>query len=115
MTVARISELGGLAGQVVTVRGWVVTTRSSGKIAFVVIRDGSGIVQGIVARKEVDDATWERFGQLTHETSVALTGEVRPDARSPGGVELGVQGIEVLGASPDFPITPKEHGTTFLF
>jgi asparaginyl-tRNA synthetase len=115
MTVARISELGGLAGQRVTVRGWVVTTRSSGKIAFVVIRDGSGIVQGIVARKEVDDATWERFSQLTHETTVALTGEVRPDARSPGGVELGVQGIEILGASPDFPISPKEHGTTFLF
>jgi asparaginyl-tRNA synthetase len=115
MTVARIDQLGDLIGQTVTIRGWVVTTRSSGKIAFVVIRDGSGVVQGIVSRREADAATWEALAQLTHEASVALTGEVRPDARSPGGVELGVSAIEVLGASPDFPISPKEHGTTFLF
>jgi asparaginyl-tRNA synthetase len=115
MTATRISELGSLVGQQVTIQGWVVTTRSSGKIAFVVIRDGSGVVQGILSRKEVDEATWERFSTLTHETSVALDGEVRPDARSPGGVELGVTGIRVIGASPDFPISPKEHGTTFLF
>jgi asparaginyl-tRNA synthetase len=115
MTVARISELGSLAGKTITVRGWVVTTRSSGKIAFVVIRDGSGVIQGIVSRKEVDEATWARFAELTHETTVALTGEVRPDPRSPGGVELGIQDIRILGPSPDFPISPKEHGTPFLF
>ena len=115
MSTTRIGELGAQVGRQVTIQGWVVTTRSSGKIAFVVIRDGSGVVQGIVSRKEVDEATWERFGALTHETSVSLTGEVRPDARSPGGVELGVARIEIIGASPDFPISPKEHGTTFLF
>jgi asparaginyl-tRNA synthetase len=115
MSTTRIGELGAQVGRQVTIQGWVVTTRSSGKIAFVVIRDGSGVVQGIVSRKEVDEATWERFGALTHETSVSLTGEVRPDARSPGGVELGVARIEIIGTSPDFPISPKEHGTTFLF
>ena len=115
MSTTRIGELGAQVGRQVTIQGWVVTTRSSGKIAFVVIRDGSGVVQGIVSRKEVDEATWERFGALTHETSVSLTGEVRPDARSPGGVELGVARIEIIGASPDFPISPTEHGTTFLF
>ncbi len=115
MTVARISELGSLTGQEVTVRGWVMTTRSSGKIAFVVIRDGSGVVQGIVSQKEVEEDVWARFTELTQETSVALTGEVRPDARSPGGVELGIRQIDVLGASPNFPISPKEHGTPFLF
>jgi len=115
MTVARIDELGALIGQMVTVRGWVVTTRSSGKIAFVMIRDGSGVVQGIVSRKEVAETVWDRLAALTHETCVAVTGEVRADARSPGGVELGLSGIELLGASPDFPIAPKEHGTTFLF
>ena len=96
-------------------RGWVVTTRSSGKIAFVVLRDGSGVMQGVLSRKEVADEVWSRFGTLTHEASAALTGVVREEPRSPGGFELAVSGLELLGASPDFPITPKEHGTTYLF
>src|SRR3954453_5412907 len=115
MTVANISGLHAHVGETVTVRGWVVTTRSSGKIAFVVIRDGSGYVQGVLSKKEVSEATWAAFSALTHEASVALTGTVRAEPRSPGGYELSVQSIELLGSSPDFPITPKEHGTTFLF
>ncbi|MGN6390934.1 MAG: asparagine--tRNA ligase [Gemmatimonadales bacterium] len=115
MTAVWIGELRAHMGTTVTVRGWVVTTRSSGKIAFVVLRDGTGTVQGVLSRKEVSDATWETFGTLTHETSVAMTGTVRDEPRSPGGVELSVTGLETLGASPEFPITPKEHGTTFLF
>jgi asparaginyl-tRNA synthetase len=115
MAVANISGLHAHVGETVTVRGWVVTTRSSGKIAFVVIRDGSGYVQGVLSKKEVSEATWAAFSALTHEASVALTGTVRAEPRSPGGYELAVQSIELLGSSPDFPITPKEHGTTFLF
>ena len=115
MTPVLISELRAHLGQTVTVRGWVVTTRSSGKIAFVVLRDGSGYVQGVLSRKEVPAATWEAFGELTQETSVALTGTAREEPRSPGGYELAVAGLEVLGASVDYPITPKEHGTTYLF
>ncbi len=112
---ARISELPAHVGSEVTVRGWVATTRSSGKIAFLVLRDGSGTVQGVLAKKEVSPQVWDAFRGLTHECSVLVRGQVRDDPRSPGGVELGVTEIELLGPSVDFPISPKEHGTAFLF
>jgi asparaginyl-tRNA synthetase len=115
MATVDISALREHVGETVTVHGWVLTTRSSGKIAFVVIRDGSGSLQGVLSKKEVPETTWSAFGSLTQETSVALSGVVRAEPRSPGGYELQVQNIEVLGRSPDFPISPKEHGTTFLF
>jgi asparaginyl-tRNA synthetase len=115
MAAVRINELGAHVGGTVTVRGWVVTTRSSGKIAFVVLRDGTGSVQGVLSKKEVSEEVWAAFGALTQEASVAITGVVRDDPRSPGGVELTVAHLELLGASPDYPISPKEHGTTFLF
>src|SRR5205809_7755758 len=115
MAAVRISELRGHVGETVTLRGWVVTTRSSGKIAFVVLRDGTGSVQGVLSKKEVSEDTWAAFGALTQEASVAMTGIVRDDPRSPGGFELSVASLELPGASPDSPITPKEHGTTFLF
>src|SRR5215210_6746387 len=101
MTAVRISELRGHVGETVTVRGWVVTTRSSGKIAFLVLRDGTGTVQGVVSKKEVPESSWSAFGALTQEASVAMTGVVRDDARSPGGVELSVATLEPLGSSPD--------------
>jgi asparaginyl-tRNA synthetase len=110
-----INELGQHAGRSVTVRGWVVTTRSSGKIAFLVVRDGTGYLQAVFPRKEVAETVWDAFGTLTQETSVAVTGQVREDARSPGGYELTATGLEIIGPSVDFPITPKEHGTQFLF
>ena len=115
MAAVDISGLRAHVGETVTVRGWVVTTRSSGKIAFVVARDGTGIVQGVLSKKEVPESAWAAFGTLTQETSLALTGTVRDEPRSPGGFELALQGIEVLGTSVEYPITPKEHGTTFLF
>jgi len=115
MTIARIEDLKLHVGQQVTVNGWVTTTRSSGKIAFVVLRDGSGLVQCVLAKKEVPEESWNRFQALTQETSVAATGIVREDARSPGGFELQLSQIEILGTSVDYPITPKEHGTSYLF
>src|SRR5690242_20067823 len=115
MTVVWINELARHVGEAVTVRGWVVTTRSSGKIAFLVLRDGTGTVQGVLSKKEVSEDTWSAFGALTQEASVAMTGVVRDDPRSPGGVELSVTGLTPIGTSPDYPISPKEHGTTFLF
>src|SRR5919112_1490958 len=115
MAAVDISGLRAHVGETVTVRGWVVTTRSSGKIAFIVVRDGSGTVQGVLSKKEVPASSWAAFESLTHEASVSLTGMVREEPRSPGGFELGVQEVELLGASPDYPISPKEHGTTFLF
>jgi asparaginyl-tRNA synthetase len=115
MAAVDINGLRAHVGETVTVRGWVVTTRSSGKIAFVVLRDGSGMVQGVLSKKVVPESTWATFGGLTQETSVTLTGVVREEPRSPGGYELMLQDIEVMGSSPDYPISPKEHGTTFLF
>ena len=94
MTSVQISELRAHVGTTVTLRGWVVTTRSSGKIAFVVIRDGSGVMQGVLSKKEVPEAVWEAFGTLTHETSLALTGVVREEPRAPGGYEMTVTGLE---------------------
>ena len=110
-----IGDLRSVAGQTVTVRGWVTHLRSSGKVAFVVLRDGSGVLQSVLVKSAVPAETWERFAELTLETSVAVTGEVREDARAPGGVEMGVQQLRVVGASPlDYPIQPKEHGVDFL-
>src|SRR5688572_27193822 len=115
MPSVQISELRAHVGTSVTLRGWVVTTRSSGKIAFLVVRDGSGVVQGVLSKKEVSEAVWAAFGGLTQEASVMLAGVVREEPRSPGGYELAVSGLEPLGPSPEYPISPKEHGTTFLF
>jgi len=111
----RIEALPALAGQTVTVQGWVMTTRSSGKIAFVTLRDGTGYLQAVLSKHEVPEAAWDALKRLTQETSCAVTGTVRADTRAPGGVELAVSDLQVIGDSPDFPISPKEHGTAFLF
>jgi asparaginyl-tRNA synthetase len=111
----RIEALPSLVGRTVSVRGWVMTTRSSGKIAFVVLRDGTGYLQAVLSKKDVPEPAWDAFGRLTHETSVEITGTVRADARGPGGVELQATDLAIVGPSADFPITPKEHGTAFLF
>src|SRR5213592_3898527 len=111
----RIEELPPLAGQTVITRRWVMTTRSSGKIGFVMLRDGTGTLQVVLSKKDVPEAAWDGFGRLAQETSVEVTGTVRADARAPGGVELTAAELRILGPSADFPITPKEHGTAFLF
>ena len=113
----RIEDLPRLAGTTVAVRAWVTTTRFSGKIAFVMLRDGTGYVQVVVSKKDVPDAAWQACGTLTQETSVEVVGAVRADPRAPGGggVELQASELRILGPSHDFPITPKEHGTAFLF
>jgi asparaginyl-tRNA synthetase len=112
---ARIAELPNFLGQAVVVRGWVTHLRSSGKIAFVVLRDGSGTVQAVLAKNAVSSDAWERFAQLTQETCVAVTGEVREDKRSAGGYELAATDLDIFGPSPlDYPIQPKEHGVDFL-
>ena len=110
-----ISSLPHHVGETVRVRGWVAHLRSSGKVAFIVVRDGSGTLQCVVVQKVVGEAGWTTFHALTLETSVEIEGEVRADARAPGGVEVGVTNMIVLGESPsDYPIQPKEHGIDFL-
>jgi asparaginyl-tRNA synthetase len=115
MSTVTISELGHHVGQGVTVNGWVQTTRSSGKVAFAVLRDGTGYLQCVVVKSQVTPGIWERFGTLTQEASVAVSGEVRAEPRAPGGYEMGLTDLAVIGPSVEFPIGPKEHGTAFLF
>lgn len=109
-----IRELGEYAGQEVTIQGWVEATRGHGKVAFTVVRDGTGVLQGVLVKSAVDEAVWERQQGLTQESLVALTGEVKEDARAPGGYELGVTNVEVLSLADEYPIQPKEHGVEFL-
>jgi asparaginyl-tRNA synthetase len=114
-TFSEIRDLGRHEGAEVTVRGWVRTTRGHGKVAFAEVRDGTGIVQCVFVKKELAPEAWERFGELAQETSVAITGSVRADARAPGGYELAVASLEIIGASSEeYPLQPKEHGVDFL-
>src|SRR5690348_16409209 len=92
----RIAELSGHVGQTVSIRGWVTHVRSQGKVAFIVMRDGSGSLQCVLVKSAVSPAVWERFSQLTVETSIAVTGVVRVQARAPGGFEMGVSELEII-------------------
>jgi asparaginyl-tRNA synthetase len=112
--ISDIRDLGQHDGATVTVRGWVQTTRTHGKVAFVVIRDGTGVLQCVVVQKEVAADVWDLLQHLTLESSVSITGAVRADARAPGGYELSTQQITLIGASEEYPIQPKEHGVDFL-
>src|ERR1700748_2130409 len=89
----RIAELKDHAGQIVTVRGWVTYVRSSGKVAFAVIRDGTGVMQAVFVKTQLPPDVWERFKELTIETSVHVSGEVRAEPRAPGGFEMGVSDL----------------------
>ncbi|ART76833.1 asparagine--tRNA ligase [Sutcliffiella horikoshii] len=101
-------------GEEVTIGAWIANKRSSGKIAFLQLRDGSGFIQGVVVKAEVEESVFQAAKSVTQETSVYVTGIVREDERSPFGYELGVTGVEVIHEAVDYPITPKNHGTEFL-
>ena len=112
--ITEVGSLGDHVGGSVTILGWVESTRSHGKVGFVILRDGTGLVQGVLLKKELEEDTWALLETLTQECCVALTGEVREEARAPGGYELGVTGLALLGDSEEYPIQPKEHGVEFL-
>jgi asparaginyl-tRNA synthetase len=112
---ARIADLRDHVGRTVTIRGWVTHVRSSGKVAFAVLRDGTGIMQAVFVKTALPPDVWERFKELTLETSVAVTGDAKAEARAPGGYEMSVTDLTIIGPSPiDYPIQPKEHGIDFL-
>lgn len=101
-------------GETVTIGAWVANKRSSGKIAFLQLRDGTAYFQGIVVKSEVSEDIFQLAKNLNQETSVMITGEIREDTRSKFGYEIGVSDVQVVGESHEYPITPKEHGTDFL-
>jgi asparaginyl-tRNA synthetase len=114
MTTLRIKELPQHAGESVTINGWLYNKRTSGKLQFPIIRDGSGYVQCVVSKKEVAEPAWNDADASTQESSVTVTGKVVEESRAPGGVELHVSDFALIGASDQYPISPKEHGTDFL-
>jgi len=109
-----INQLSGHVGEEVTLRGWLYNMRSSGKLMFPQLRDGTGLVQCVVFKKAVPPEVWEGLGRLGQESAVEVRGMVRADERAPGGYELDVTAAEVLQRAEGYPITPKEHGTEFL-
>ena len=110
-----VSELPSRVGQAVTVRGWLYHRRTAGKLLFLEVRDGSGVVQAVLKKGEVGDAAFEAASRVPAESSVAVAGEVRADPRAPGGVELSARAFEVVSAGiGEFPIGKKEHGIGFL-
>ena len=110
----RIRDASAHVGSVVELRGWVTHRRSSGKVQFLVVRDGSGLMQCVAGVKDLGPEQWEASAAITQETSVRLRGTVKADPRQVGGFELGLSHLEVVAPAPDYPITPKEHGVDFL-
>ncbi|MCD6382383.1 MAG: asparagine--tRNA ligase [Candidatus Hydrothermae bacterium] len=109
-----IEEARDHVGEEVELRGWLYNKRSSGKIHFIILRDGSGFMQCVVVKGSVPDEVFELYDELTLESSMIVRGKVREDARAPGGYELDVTSMELVHKAIDYPITKKEHGIGFL-
>lgn len=116
-TVIRIEEIGQHVGEDVTLRGWLYNKTGKGKLQFLQVRDGTGIVQCVVFAPDVSEALFEDARRLTQESALILSGSVRAEERAPGvpgGYELGVKDLQIVQIADEYPITPKEHGTEFL-
>jgi asparaginyl-tRNA synthetase len=109
-----IQDIARHEGQPVTIRGWLHNRRSSGKIHFLIVRDGTGFIQAVMSKAAVGEEAFTRADHLSQETSLSVTGTVRADKRAKGGYEIDVQSLDVHGVSHDYPITPKEHGVDYL-
>lgn len=109
-----IEELSKHVGEELKIYGWLYHKRSSGKIRFLVVRDGTGIVQCVMAKGGVSGTVFGTFDSLAQESSLIVTGKVRKDDRAPGGYELELKNVEIVQLAQDYPITPKEHGVDFL-
>lgn len=109
-----IREVNQHVGESVRIGCWLNNVRSSGKIVFLQLRDGSGYIQGVVVKSEVAEEVWTAAKSLTQESSMYVTGTIREEPRSPSGYEMTVTGIEIIQIAQDYPITPKEHGVDFL-
>jgi len=109
-----ISKIGEHVGQPVTIKGWLHNRRSSGKIHFLVVRDGTGFLQVVMGKRDVDEATFQKADHLGQESAVIVTGSVKEEPRAAGGYEMVASGLEVVNEANDYPITPKEHGVDYL-
>jgi len=109
-----IEDLSQHLGESVTLAGWLYNKRSSGKIRFLILRDGTGLVQGVLVKNNLPEEIFVKFDELTQESSFAMTGTVRKEDRAPGGYEMDVTNVEVISIAKEYPISPKEHGVDFL-
>jgi len=109
-----IEDIAGQTGQAVTLRGWLHNRRSSGKIHFLTLRDGTGFIQCVMSKAAVGEEAFARADHLSQESAIIITGTVRADARAPGGFELDVSQLDVVAEAQNYPITPKEHGVDYL-
>jgi asparaginyl-tRNA synthetase len=109
-----IEDIGKHEGEEVTIKGWLHNRRSSGKIHFLILRDGSGFIQAVMSKAAVGDEVFKAADHLSQETSVMVTGTARADTRAPSGYEIDARSLDVVGESHDYPITPKEHGVDYL-
>jgi asparaginyl-tRNA synthetase len=109
-----IERIGEQVGKQVTIKGWLHNRRSSGKIHFLVVRDGTGFLQVVMGKKDVDEATFQKADHLGQESAIIVTGIVQEHPRNPGNYELIAKGLEVVSEAADYPITPKEHGVDYL-
>jgi asparaginyl-tRNA synthetase len=109
-----IEDIAGQAGQAVTLRGWLHNRRSSGKIHFLTLRDGTGFIQCVMSKAAVGEEAFGRADHLSQESAISITGTVRADTRAPGGFELDVSQLDVVAEAQNYPITPKEHGVDYL-
>jgi asparaginyl-tRNA synthetase len=114
MTQVYISEISRHLGEDVTIKGWLFNKRSSGKLGFLEIRDGSGTIQGVVSRNDVSEQTWENCEKVTQESSIIVLGVPREHPKRPGVYELDLKDIQIVQLAHEYPITPKEHGVEFL-
>ncbi|HZM51987.1 MAG TPA: amino acid--tRNA ligase-related protein, partial [Vicinamibacteria bacterium] len=112
--VVRISDFKNHVGNEIRLQGWLHNKRSSGKLQFLIVRDGSGFAQAVMAKAAVPEAAWAAAEAMGQESSLELTGRVKEDKRAPGGFEVDVTGLTAVQVAHDYPITPKEHGTAFL-
>ncbi len=112
--IVTVSQLFEFNGRQVTVRGWVYNKRSSGKIHFVLVRDGTGVVQCVMAKNNLPADIFALYDLLTQESSLVVTGQVRQDDRAPGGYEIELSDLQIVQIARDYPITPKDHGIEFL-
>ena len=109
-----INKIGDSVGQNVTIKGWLHNRRSSGKIHFLVVRDGTGFLQVVMGKRDVDEATFKKADHLSQESAIIVTGTVKEEPRAIGGYEMIANGLEVVNEAHDYPITPKEHGVDYL-
>ncbi|HMD13818.1 MAG TPA: OB-fold nucleic acid binding domain-containing protein, partial [Bacteroidota bacterium] len=109
-----IEELSKHVGEEISISGWLYHKRSSGKVRFLVVRDGTGLLQCVMVKGVISDDVFLKFDELTQESSLTVTGKIKKDDRAPGGYEMDLTNVKIISVAKEYPITPKEHGVDFL-